>query len=141
MKYLTTFLLILLSISASAKLDMSQFKESVKLGEQVVSIDKAEIIINKMPSIDETKSSRYIIVSLKTDDGKKIKSDYKIKALSFPGCIRRFRKEVTEIRADGCVVRGIPEWAGKGIFTALEIENSKGQITKLKATATATEVH
>ena len=141
MKYFIVLLVFVFSMNVSAKLDMSQYKDSVKLGDQVVSIGKAEIIINKMPSIGEAKSNRYIIVSLKTDDGKKIQSEYKILSLSFPGCTRRFSKEVTEIREDGCVVRGLPNWAGKGVFTVLEIEDSKGDRTKIKANASTTDVH
>ena len=132
---------LLLSIVVDAKIDMSQFKDSVKFGDQSVSIDKAEIIINKMPGIGSAKPSKYIVVTLKTSDGKKIKAPYKIVSLSFPGYTRRFTQKVTESRGDGCVVRELPEWAGKGILVALTIEDSSGKQTKIRSTTTVLEVH
>jgi len=141
MKYFICLLILCIAVPAWAKIDISQYKDSVQLGEQIVSISKAEIIINKMPSIGEQKSKRYIIVNLNTNDGKKIVSDYKILSLSLPGCTRRFNKKVTEIREAGCVARSLPDWAGKGILVALEIEDAQGKKTKLKASATETTVH
>ncbi|WDE96414.1 hypothetical protein PQO03_00335 [Lentisphaera profundi] len=141
MKYLSCVIVFFISVSAWAKLDMSQYKESVHLGEQVVSISKAEIIVNKMPSTDEQKSKRYIIINLSAKDGKKIVADYKILSLSFPGCTRRFHKKVTEIREGGCVVHTLPTWAKKGVLVALEIEDVNGKKTKLKAIATKMIVH
>ncbi|MCH2207681.1 MAG: hypothetical protein MK132_17635 [Lentisphaerales bacterium] len=132
---------LLLSIVVDAKIDMSQFKDSVKFGDQSVSIDKAEIIINKMPGIGSAKPSKYIVVTLKTSDGKKIKAPYKIVSLSFPGYTRRFTQKVTESRGDGCVVRELPEWAGKGILVALTIEDSSGKQTKIRSTTTVLKVH
>ena len=104
-------------------------------------IDKAEIIINKMPGIGSAKPSKYIVVTLKTSDGKKIKAPYKIVSLSFPGYTRRFTQKVSESRGDGCVVRELPEWAGKGILVALTIEDSSGKQTKIRSTTTELEVH
>lgn len=141
MKYLLLVTLLLISLTSWAKIDMRQYKDSVQLGDQIVSIAKAEIIVNKMPSIGEEKSQAYIIINLKTDDGKKIVSDYKILSLSFPGCTRRFHKKVTEIREDGCVVRALPTWARKGILVALEIEDAHGTKTKIKASARELIVH
>jgi hypothetical protein len=141
MKFFMYLILLVTSMSAWAKIDISQYKDSVQLGDQVVSISKAEIIVNKMPSIGEQKSNRYIIVNLKANDGKKIASEYKILSLSFPGCTRRFHKKVTESREASCVVRDLPDWAGKGVLVALEIEDAKGKITKLKASATEMIVH
>ena len=141
MKYLSCLIVFFISVSAWAKLDMSQYKESVHLGKQVVSISKAEIIVNKMPSIGEQKSKRYIIINLSAKDGKKIVADYKILSLSLPGCTRRFHKKVIELREGGCVVRVLPDWSGKGVFVALEIEDANGKKTKLKAIATEMIVH
>ncbi|EDM25366.1 hypothetical protein LNTAR_22010 [Lentisphaera araneosa HTCC2155] len=141
MKYFIGLVSLFISVSAWAKIDMRQYKESVQLGEQIVSISKAEIIINKMPSIGEQKSKRYMIVNLNMNDGKKIVSEYKILSLSFPGCTRRFHKKVSEIRESGCVVRALPSWAGKGVLVALEIEDAQGKKTKLKASPTEMTVH
>ena len=141
MKYFLCLIMLCLSVSTWAKIDMRQYKDSVQLGDQIVSIAKAEIIVNKMPSIGEQKPTRYIIVNLKANDGKKIASDYKILSLSLPGCTRRFHKKVTETREDGCVVRALPNWAGKGVLVALEIEDAHGKKTKLKASATELTVH
>lgn len=76
---------------------MSQFKDSVKFGDQSVSIDKAEITINKIAGIGSDKPSKYIVVMLKTSDGKKIKAPCKIVSLSFPGCTRRFPKRLPKV--------------------------------------------
>ena len=141
MKVLICLIAMCMSGPAWVRLYMSQYKESVQLGEQVVSISKAEIIVNKMPSIGEQKSTRYIIVNLKANDGKKIVSDYKILSLSLPGCTRRFHQKVTEPREGGCVVRDLPKWAGKGVLVALEIEDAHGNKIKIKASATEMIVH
>ena len=141
MKKMLMTVFFALSLSVSAKIDISQFKEKIVLEGQEVFISKAEIIVNKMPTIGAAKSNNYIIVTLKTGDGKKIKAKYTMEKLWFPGCTRKFSAAVKEKRGDSCVVRGLPSWAGKGTLVVLEVKDSKGTVYKLRGDASVTEVH
>jgi hypothetical protein len=129
-----------ISLSLSAKINMSAFKTEVTLGTQKVSIAKAEIINNKMPGIGVDKNRKYIVITLKADDKKKIKEKYTIERISFPSCTRKFSAEVKELRGDGCVVRSLPAWAGKGVLVVLTIKDAQGNVHMLKVTASEMEV-
>ena len=141
MKILSVILFFAISLTLSAKKEVSQLKDKITLGDQEISIAKAEIIINKMPSIGPAKNRNYIIVTLQTSDKKKIRAKYSLESLSFLANAKKASSKVKEKRGDGCVVRGIPDWAAKGTLVALSIKDSKGVIHKLKAKATALEVH
>jgi hypothetical protein len=141
MKTRLVVLLLFVSTGLLAKIDLRQFKDSAKLGEQQISIGQAEIIINKMPRIGEGKAKNYIVIALKTDDGKKIRAKYSLESVRFPGCTRRFLAKVTEHRGDGCVVRELPIWAKKGILVVVTLKDASGVVYQLKANATEIEVH
>ena len=141
MKKVITIVFLALTLTLSAKIDISQFKKKIILEGQEIFISKAEIIVNKMPTIGPAKNRNYIIVTLKTGDGKKIKAKYTMETLSFPDCTRHFSAKVKEKRGDSCVVRGLPSWAGKGILTVLELKDAKGKIYSLRADASVTVVH
>ena len=140
MKTLLGLIALALTTQLSAKININAFKKEIKLGDQTITIDKAEIIDNRMPSIGG-KKSKYIIIKLKTNDGKKIKEKYTFVCFYEPGCETTFYKKVTEIRGDGCIVRGLPKHLGKNSFLALQIKDSKGKEHLLRVKATVTVVH
>jgi hypothetical protein len=129
-----------MSLSVIAKVNTSAIPEEIVLGTQKISIAKAEIINNKMPGIGVDKNRKYIVITLKTDDKKTIKEKYSIERLSFPDCKRNFSSKVTELRGDGCVVRSLPAWAGKGVLVVLTIKDSQGNVHSLKMTTSEMEV-
>ncbi|MCM8543132.1 MAG: hypothetical protein NE328_22885 [Lentisphaeraceae bacterium] len=141
MEKIAVFIIFAMSTTLSAKIDMSQFKDEVKLGDQTVSIVKAEVVINKMPTNGSDKDPRYIIIDFAANDKKKIGEEYTIVGVRFPSCIRRFNSVKVEKRGDSCVVRNLPSWAKKGILVVLSLKDSKGDIYKLKANATEITVH
>ena len=129
-----------MSLALSAKVDTSGIPEEIVLGTQKVSA-KAEIINNKMPGIGVDKNRKYIVITLKADDKKKIKEKYSIVKMSFPSCERNFSADVKELRGDGCVVRSLPAWAGKGVLVVLTIKDAQGTLRTLKVTASEMDVH
>ncbi len=136
---LLTFFAI--SLSLSAKINMDSFKDEVLLGSQTISIAKAEIIINKMPTIGEAKNRNYLIITLKTSDNKKIKEKHTLELVSFPSCKQNFSSKVTELREKGCIIRNLPDSARKGRLVVLHIKDAKGTVHILKATTSEMEVH
>ncbi len=122
-----------LTLTVNAKISLEGIYDEIQLGEQKVSIAKAEVIINKMPGIGGSKP--YIIVSLKSKDKKKIREEYKVEGISFPGCTRRFSSAKVEKVGDSYVVRNLPGWAGKGVLVVLTLKDSKGKVHQLKTNA------
>ncbi len=128
-------------LTVNAKIDISHFKDKITLDGQEISIEKAEIIIDKMPQIGDEKRKPYIIISLKTADGKAIKAKYSFETFLKPNCIHPFSAKITEINGDSCIVRNIPEIIVKGSLVVIVLKDSAGVEYQLKASVTVTEVH
>jgi hypothetical protein len=120
---------------------MHAFKTEVDLGSQKVSIASAEIIVNKMPTIGPKKNTNYIIITLKTDDKKKIAEKYTMEKVQFPSCTKRFVTGAPEKRGDVCIVRNLPNWVGKGLLVVITLKDSKGNTHMIRTTSSVMEVH
>ena len=136
MKALVLFT-ILLSLSLSAKVSIP--KSELTLGTQKITFT-AEIIDNKMPSTNGG-NKKYIIIMLKSADGKKIKEKYTITHFSLPSCKNNFRCAVTELRDGGCIVRNIPDWATRNTDIVITIKDSHGVEHHFSAKASLMVVH
>ena len=136
----TMVVLFALTLTACAKIDMDKLKDKIVLDGQEVFIEKAEIIVNAMPGPGKGKNEKYIVIKIKAKDGKKIKAKYEVLRLSFPEDPKKFAVKVTEKRGDTYIVRNLPESAGKGTLTVLELKDSKGNIHYLKAEASLQKV-
>ena len=98
-KLMIMFFALSLTVSAH-KIDLSKFKEKVILEGQEIFIGKAEIIVNKMPTIGGGKNRNYIIISLKTGDGKKVKAKYSMEKVFFHNGHQKGSYDIKEKRVD-----------------------------------------
>lgn len=129
-----------MTLSGTVK-SVDAFKTEIDLGSQKVSIASAEVIVNKMPTIGPKKNTNYIIITLKTDDKKKIAEKYTMVKVQFPSCTKKFVTGVPEKRGDVCIVRNLPNWVGKGLLVVITLKDSKGKSHMIRKTSSVMEVH